>query len=118
MTDAERDRRWSMAQEHYQAGLLWIPIVRPGYQTVAIAAVEVVEKLHQLFPDAVVKPSEPYEDEDMCLMVYGTWDGEELQGIRNQIYELEFAMYDKYEVEVMVKVLPLDYLKNPEPLQK
>jgi hypothetical protein len=22
MTDAERDRRWSMAQEHYHAGLL------------------------------------------------------------------------------------------------
>lgn len=95
-----------------------IQMVRPGYQTVAIAAVEIVEKLHQLFPGAVVKPAEPYEDEDICLMVYGAWEGDELQRIRNQVYELEFALYDKYEVEVMVKALPLGYLEQPESLQK
>lgn len=92
--------------------------VRPGYQTVAIAAVEIVEKLHQLFPDAVVKPAEPYEDEDVCLLVYGAWDGEELQRVRNQVYELEFTLYDKYEVEVIVKALPLGYLEQSKPLQK
>jgi len=87
-------------------------LVRPGYQTIAIAVAELVEKLHQLFPGAVVKPSEPYEDEDICLIVYGPWDGEELQRIRNQIYELEFEIYDKYEVEAIVKALPLSYLPN------
>jgi hypothetical protein len=84
-------------------------IVRPGYQTIAIATVELVKKLHQCLPDAVVKPSEPYEDEDVCLTVYGQWDGAELQQIRNQIYGLEFEIYDKYEVEAIVKVLPLSY---------
>jgi len=87
-------------------------LVRPGYQTIAIAVAELVEKLHQLFPGAVVKPSEPYEDEDICLIVYSPWDGEELQRIRNQIYELEFEIYDKYEVEAIVKALPLSYLPN------
>jgi hypothetical protein len=92
--------------------------IRAGCQTVAIATVELVEKLHQLLPDAVVKPSEPYEDEDICLTVCGPWDGEELQHIRNQIYELEFDIYDKYEVEAMVKALPFSYLPKSEPLQK
>jgi hypothetical protein len=71
-------------------------IVKPRCQTVAIATVELVETLHQLFPDAVIKPSEPFEDEDVCLTVYGLWDVEELQRIRNQIYKLEFTLYDKY----------------------
>ena len=89
-------------------------LVRPGYQTIAIAITELVEKLHQLWPSAVVKPSEPFEDEDICLSVYGPGEGEELQRIRNQIYELEFEIYDKYEVEVIVKALPLMYLPKPE----
>ena len=93
-------------------------LVRPGYQTIAIAIAELVEKLHQLLPGVVVKPSEPYEDEDICLAVYGPWDGEELQRIRNQIYELEFEIYDKYEVEVIVKALPLSFLQNAEQLHK
>ena len=85
-------------------------LVRPGHQTVAIAAVELAERLHHLFPKAVVKPSEPYEDEDICLTVYGPWEGEELDRIRRQIYALEFEVYDKYEVEAMVKALPLSFL--------
>ena len=89
-------------------------MVRCGYQTVTIALVELVEKLHRLLPGAVLKPSEPYEDEDICLTVYGLWDGEELQHIRNQMYALEFDIYDKYEVEAIVKVLPLNYLPKPE----
>jgi hypothetical protein len=93
-------------------------IVRPGYQTVAIATVELVEKIHQLFPEAVVKPSEPYEDEDICLTIYGLWEGEELQLVRNKVYELEFEIYDKYEVEAMAKVLPLSYLPKSEPLRE
>ena len=40
--------------------------------------------------------------------------GEDLQRIRNQIYKLEFELYDKYEVEAIVKVLPHTYLPNPE----
>lgn len=92
-------------------------LVRPGYQTIAIAITELVEKLHQLFPKAVVKPSEPFEDEDICLVVYGPWKDEELQRIRNQIYEIEFELYDKYEVEVIVNALPLSFLPNAE-LQK
>ena len=67
--------------------------VKPRRQTVAIATVELVETLHQSFPDAVIKPSEPFEDEDVCLTVYGLWDVEELQRIRNQIYKLEFTLY-------------------------
>lgn len=47
-------------------------LVRPGHQTVAIAAVELAETLHHLFPKAVVKPSEPYEDEDICLKAFRT----------------------------------------------
>jgi hypothetical protein len=90
------------------------PIVKRRCQTVAIATVELVETLHQSFPDAVIKPSEPFEDEDVCLTVYGLWDGEELQRIRDQIYQLEFALYDKYGVEAIVKVLPLTYLSNSE----
>jgi len=93
-------------------------MVRPGYQTVAIAVVELVEKLQQLLPGVVMKPSEPYEDEDICLTVYGPWEGEELQRIRHQIYELEFAFHDKYEVEAIVKALPLSYLPEPELMQK
>jgi hypothetical protein len=89
-------------------------IVKRRCQTVAIATVELVETLHQSFPDAVIKPSEPFEDEDVCLTVYGLWDGEELQRIRDQIYQLEFALYDKYGVEAIVKVLPLTYLSNSE----
>ena len=89
-------------------------IVKPRCQTVAIATVELVETLHRILPDAVIKPSEPFEDEDVCLTVYGLWDVEELQRIRNQIYKLEFTLYDKYEVEAIVKVLPLTYLPNPE----
>lgn len=50
--------------------------------------------------------------------MYGAWEGDELQRVRNQVYELEFSLYDKYEVEVMVKALPLGYLEKPEPLQK
>ena len=88
--------------------------VKPRCQTVALATVELVETLHQRFPDAVIKPSEPFEDEDVCLTVYGLWDDEELQRIRHQIYQLEFALYDKYEVEAIVKVLPRMYLPNPE----
>ena len=86
--------------------------VKPRCQTVAIATVELVETLHQSFPDAVIKPSEPFEDEDVCLTVYGLWDDEELQRIRHQIYLLEFALYVKYEVEAIVKVLPRMYLPN------
>src|SRR3989442_7636621 len=67
--------------------------VKPRCQTVALATVELVETLHQSFPDAVIKPSEPFEDEDVCLTVYGLWDVEELQRIRNQIYKLEFTLY-------------------------
>ena len=93
-------------------------LVRPGYQTIAIAIAELVEKLHQLLPGAVIKPSEPYEDEDICLVVYGPWEGEELQRIRNQVYELEFELYDKYEVEVIVNALPLSFLQNAEQLNK
>ena len=89
-------------------------IVKSRCQTVAIATVELVETLHQSFPDAVIKSSEPFEDEDVCLTVYGLWDGEELQHIRNQIYKIEFALYDKYEVETIVKVLPRTYLPNPD----
>ncbi|MGH8058513.1 MAG: hypothetical protein ACREOH_14955 [Candidatus Entotheonellia bacterium] len=85
-------------------------VVRPGYQTVAIAAVELAEQLHHLFPEAVVKPSEPYEDEDICLIVYGPWEGEEIDRIRRRIYALEFDVYDKYAVEAMVKALPLSFL--------
>jgi hypothetical protein len=88
--------------------------VKPRCQTVAMATVELVEALHQIFPDAVIKPSEPFEDEDVCLTVYGRWDVEEHQRIRNQIYTLEFALYDRYEVEAIVKVLPLTSLSNPE----
>ena len=33
-----------------------------------------------------------------------------LQSIRNQIYEIEFEIYDKYEVECIVNALPLSYL--------
>jgi len=89
-------------------------LVKPRCQTVAIATVELVETLHQSFPDAVIKPSEPFEDEDVCLTVYGLWDIAELQRIRNQIYQLEFELYDKYEVEAIVKVLPRTYLPNLE----
>ena len=89
-------------------------LVKSRCQTVAIATVELVETLHQRFPDAVIKPSEPFEDEDVCLTVYGLWDGEELQRIRDRIYQLEFALYDKYGVEAIVKVLPLAYLSKPE----
>lgn len=85
-------------------------LVRPGYQTIAIAVTEVVEKLHQLLPGAVIRPSEPYEDEDICLVVYGPWEGEEFQRIRKQIYEIEFEIYDKYEEEVIMNVLPLSSL--------
>jgi hypothetical protein len=88
--------------------------VKPRCQTVVIATVELVETLHQLFPDAVLKPSESFEDEDVCLTVYGLWGIEELQRIRNQVYKLEFELYDKYEVETIVKILPLTYLPNPE----
>ena len=42
-------------------------IVKPRGQTVAIATVELVETLHQIFPDAMIKPSEPFEDEDVCF---------------------------------------------------
>jgi len=91
-------------------------MVRPAYQTVAIATVELVEKLHHLLPGVVVQSSEPYEDEDICLTVYGGWEGEELQHIRHKIYELEFAIYDKYAVEAMVKALPLTYLPEPKSL--
>jgi hypothetical protein len=87
-------------------------ILKPRCQTAAIAMVELVETLHQIFPDAAIKPSEPFEDEDVCLIVYGLWDVEELQRTCNQIYKLEFALYDKYEVEAIVKVLPLTYLPN------
>jgi hypothetical protein len=52
---------------------------------VAIAAVELAERLHHLFPKAVVKPSEPYEAEDICLTVYGPWEGEALDRIRRQM---------------------------------
>lgn len=90
-----------------------IHLVRPGHQTVAIAAVALVEKLRHLFPQAVVKPSEPYEDEDICLTVYGPWEGEALERIRHQIYALEFDIYDTYEVEAMVKALPLGFLSEP-----
>jgi hypothetical protein len=79
-----------------------------------MAAVELVETLHRLFPDAVIKPSEPFEDEDVCLTVYGRWEAEALQRVRNRIYQLEFDLYDKYEVEAIVKVLPLMYLPNLE----
>ena len=90
-------------------------LVRPGYQTVAIAAVELAEQLHHRFPQAVVKPSEPYEDEDICLTVYGPWEGEEFDRIRHdvyalEVYALEFEVYDKYEVEALVKALPLSFL--------
>jgi hypothetical protein len=88
------------------------PLVRPGHQTVAIVAVELTETLHHLFPEAVVKPSEPYEDEDICLTVYGPWEGEELDRIRRHIYALEFDVYDKYEVEAMVKALPLSFVQE------
>jgi hypothetical protein len=87
--------------------------VKPRCQTVAIATVELVETLHQLFPDAIIKPSEPFEDEDVCLTVYGRWEAKELQRLRNQIYTLEFTLYDKYGVEAIVKVLPRTYLPNP-----
>jgi hypothetical protein len=93
-----------------ESSMATTPLVRPGHQTVAIAAVELAEKLHHLFPKAVVKPSEPYEDEDICLMVYGPWEEEELDPIRHRIYTLEFEVYDKYEVEAMVKALPLSFL--------
>ena len=85
-------------------------LVRPGHQTVAIAAVELADKLRSLFPQAVVKPVEPYEDEDICLTVYGPWEDEALERIRHHIYGLEFEVYDKYEVEAMVKALPLSFL--------
>jgi len=85
-------------------------MVRPGHQTVAIAAVELAEQLHHLFPEAVVNPSEPYEDEDICLIVYGPWEGEALDRIRRHIYALEFDVYEKYTVEAMVKALPLSFL--------
>ena len=88
-------------------------LIKSRCQTVAIATVELVETLHQSFPDAVIKPSEPFEDEDVCLTAYGLWDGEALQHIRNQIYQIEFALYDKYGVEAIVKVLPLTYLSKP-----
>ena len=48
----------------------------------------------------------------MCLVVYGPWDGEELQRVRNQTYELECEIDDTYEVEVMVKAVPLSFLGN------
>jgi hypothetical protein len=51
-------------------------------------------------------------------MVYSLWEGEELQHIRQQIYELEVAIYDRYEVEAMVKALPLSSLPKPELLPK
>jgi len=85
---------------------------------VAIAAIELVEKLHCLVPSAVVKPSEPYEDEDICLTIYGPWEGEELTQIRHHIYELEFEVYDRYGVEAMVKALPLSYLPAPASLPR
>ena len=88
--------------------------VKPQCQTVVIATVELIERLHQSFPDAVIKPAEPFEDEDLCLTVYGPWDIGELQRVRNQIYQLEFELYDKYEVEAIVKVLPRTYLPNSE----
>ena len=94
------------------------PLIRPGHRTVAIVAVELVEQLHRLFPRAVVKPSEPYEDEDICLTVYGPWEDEELKGIRHQLYALEFEVYDTYAVESVVKALPLSYLPKPESLQR
>ena len=87
-----------------------IHVVRPGHQTVAIVAVELAEQLHHLFPKAVVKPSEPYEDEDICLTIYGPWEEEELDRIRREIYALEFEVYDKYRVEAVVKALPLSFL--------
>jgi hypothetical protein len=85
-------------------------VIRTGHRTVAIAAVTLVETLHSLFPGAIVKPSEPYEDEDICLTVYDPWEGEELQHIRQQVYALEFDVYDAYAVEAIVKALPLSYL--------
>lgn len=88
--------------------------VRPRYQTVAIAAVELVERIRQLFPEAVIRACEPFEDEDICLMVYGPWEGEELEGVRRQIYGLEFELYRRYEVEAIVKALPLSYMPESE----
>ena len=89
------------------------PLLRPSHQTAAIAAVELAERLYHLFPKAVVRPSEPYEDEDICLTVYGAWEEAELDGIRRTIYALEFEIYDKYELEAMVKALPLSFLPAP-----
>ena len=42
--------------------------------------------------------------------MYGPWEGEELDRIRRDVYALEFEVYDKYEVEALVKALPLSFL--------
>jgi hypothetical protein len=69
-----------------------------------------VEGIRRLFPDAVIKASEPFEDEDICVTVYGPWDDEALETVRQQIYELEFQAYQRHGVEAIVKALPLSYL--------
>jgi hypothetical protein len=69
-----------------------------------------VEGIRRLFPDAVIKASEPFEDEDICVTVYGPWDDEALETVRQQIYELEFQAYQRHGVEAIVKALPLGYL--------
>jgi hypothetical protein len=79
-------------------------------QTIAVAAIELVEGIRRLFPDAVIKASEPFEDEDICVTVYGPWDNEALETVRQQIYELEFQAYQRHGVEAIVKALPLSYL--------
>ena len=89
-------------------------LVKPRCQTVAIATVELVETLHQSFPEAVIKPSEPFEEEDVCLTVYGLWDVEELQRIRHQIYQLEFELYDKYVRGKTFTIASTSYLPNLE----
>jgi hypothetical protein len=85
-------------------------LVEQRRQTIAVAAIELVEEIRRLFPNAVIKASEPFEDEDICVMVYGPWDDEALETVRQQIYELEFQAYRKYGVEAIVKALPLSYL--------
>ena len=77
---------------------------------IALAAVELVGRVHRLFPAVVVQASKPFEDEDICLMIYRPWDDEELEKVRHQIYSVEFELYQKYGVEAIVKALPLSYL--------
>jgi hypothetical protein len=83
------------------------PLIKQTALNASAATTELVNKIRNEFPDAVISPNPlPYADEDVSLEVALPMTMEEIHRVRERIYDWVIELQEKYGVLILASAVP------------